>query len=156
MLLGEALTERAGKKKQLEQVEARAASVARYQEGEQPAESAVELLEQGRRLIGELRELASRINRTNSATELDPGFTLTDALALRDSYAAQFKLVTTIADAGAGGRGVGWARQLRSELQQVSAVQVADLRAEADQIAESRRRLDVRIQQTGWSAELLD
>jgi hypothetical protein len=156
MLLGEALAERAGKKKQLEQVEARAASVARYQEGEQPAESAVELLEQGRRLIGELRELASRINRTNSGTELDPGFTLTDALALRDSYAAQFKLVTTIADAGAGGRGVGWARQLRSELQQVSAVQVADLRAEADRIAESRRRLDVRIQQAGWSAELLD
>lgn len=45
MLLGEALAERASKKKQLEQVEARAASVARYQEGEQPAENADELLE---------------------------------------------------------------------------------------------------------------
>jgi hypothetical protein len=64
--------------------------------------------------------------------------------------------VTGIADAGAGGRGIGWARQLRSELQQVSAVQVADLRAEADQIAEARRRLDVRIQQAGWSTELLE
>ena len=156
MLLGEALAERASKRKQLEQVEARAASVARYQEGEQPAENAEELLEKGRRLIGELRQLARRINRTNSATELDPGFTLTDALALRDSYAAQFKLVTAVADAGAGGDGIGWARQLRSELQLVSAVQVPDLRAEADQIAESRRRLDVRIQQAGWSAELLD
>ncbi len=155
MLLGEALADRASKKKQLEQVEARASSVARFQEGEQPAENAGELLDQGRRLIGELRDLARRINRTNSATELDPGFTLTDALAQRDGYAAQYRLVTGIADAGAGGR-VGWARQLRSELQQVSAVRVADLRAEADQIAESRRRLDVRIQQAGWSTELLE
>jgi hypothetical protein len=156
VLLGEALADRASKKKQLEQVGARAAAVARYQEGEQPAENAEELLDKGRMLIDELRELARRINRTNSVTELDPGFTLTDALALRDGYAAQYKLVTGIADAGAGGRGVGWARQLRSELQQVSAVRVADLRAEADQIAESRRRLDVRIQQAGWSTELLD
>jgi hypothetical protein len=129
---------------------------ARYQEGEQPAENADELLDQRRRLIGELRDLARGINRTNSATELDPGFTLTDALALRDWYAAQYRLVTGIADAGAGGRGVGWGRQQRSELQQVSAVRVADLRAEADQIAESRRKLDVRIQQAGWSTELLD
>ena len=154
MLLGEALADRASKKKQLEQVEARAVSVARYQEGEQPAESAEELLARGRTLIGELRELARRINRTNSVTELDPGFTLTDALALRDGYAAQYRLVTAVADAG--GKGVGWARQLRSELQQVSAIDVADLRTEADQIAESRRSLDVRIQQVGWATELLD
>jgi len=156
VLLGEALADRAGKKKQLEQIEARAVSVARYQEGEQPAESAEELLARGRTLIGELRELARRINRTNSATELDPGFTLTDALALRDGYAAQYRLVTAVADAAAGGRGISWARQLRSELQQVPAVQVADLRADADQVAESRRRLDVRIQQAGWATELLD
>ncbi len=156
MLLGEALADRASKKKQLEQVEARAVSVARYQEGEQPAEDAGELLDKGRRLIGELRVLARRINRTNSATELEPGFTLTDALATRDAYAARYRLVTATADAGAGGRGVAWARQLRSELQQVAAVRVADLRAEADQIAESRRTLDVRIQQAGWSTELLD
>jgi hypothetical protein len=45
---------------------------------------------------------------------------------------------------------------LRSELQQVSAVRVADLRAEADQIAESRRNLDVRIQQAGWATGLIE
>jgi hypothetical protein len=157
VLLGEALADRASKKKQLEQVAARAAAVARYQEGEEPAESADELLAKGRTLIGELRELVRRINRTNTATELAPGFTLTDALAQRDGYAAQYRLVTAVADAGAGrGREVVWARQLRSELQQVSAVQVADLRAEADQIAEARRNLDVRIQQAGWATELLE
>ena len=157
MLLGAALADRASKKKQLEQVAARAAAVARYQEGEEPAESADELLAKGRTLISELRDLVRRINRTNSATELAPGFTLTDALAQRDGYAAQYRLVTAVADAGAGrGREVVWARQLRSELQQVSAVQVADLRAEADQIAEARRNLDVRIQQAGWATELLE
>jgi hypothetical protein len=157
VLLGEALADRASKRKQLEQVAARAAAVARYQEGEEPAENANELLATGRTLVGELRELIRRINRTNSATELEPGFTLTDALALRDGYAAQYKLVTAVADAGAGsGQGVAWARQLRSELQQVSAVHVADLRAEADRIAEARRNLDVRIQQAGWATELLE
>jgi hypothetical protein len=54
MLLGEALAERAGKKKQLEQIAARATAVARYQEGEQPAENAAELLAKARTLIGEL------------------------------------------------------------------------------------------------------
>jgi hypothetical protein len=156
MLLGEALAERSSKKKQLEQVEARAVSVARYQEGERPAEDAGELLETGRRLVGELRELARRINRTNSATELDPGFTLTDALALRDGYATEYKLVTAVADSAAGRKAATWARQLRSELQQLSAVPVTDLRSEADRIAEARRNLDVRIQQAGWSTELLD
>jgi len=156
MLLGEALAERAGKKKQLEQIAARAAAAARYQEGEQPAENAEELLAKARTLIGELRELARRINRTNSATELDRAFTLTDALALRDACADQHKLVTAVADAGAGATGMTWARQLRSELQQLSAVRVADLRAEADQIAESRRNLDVRIQQAGWATELIE
>ena len=157
MFLGEALADRASKKKQLEQVAARATAVARYQEGEEPAESATELLAMGRTLIGELRDLIRRINRTNSATELEPGFTLTDALALRDGYATQYKLLTAVADAGAGGgHGAVWARQLRSELQQVSAVEVADLRAEADQIAEARRNLDVRIQQAGWATELLE
>lgn len=156
MLLGEALAERSSKKKQLEQVEARAVSVARYQEGEQPAENAGDLLETGRRLIGELRQLARRINRTNSVTELDPGFTLTDALAQRDGFAAQHRLVTAVADAGAGRKGAVWARQLRSELQQVSAVRVTDLRAEADRIAQARRELDVRIQQAGWLTELAD
>jgi hypothetical protein len=156
MLLGEALAERASKNKQLAQVEARAVSVARYQEGERPAESAGDLLETGRRLVGELRQLARRINRTNSVTELDPGFTLTDALALRDGYAADYRLVSAVADAAAGARGQTWGRQLRSELQQVSAVPVPDLRAEADRIAEARRNLDVRIQQAGWSIELLD
>ena len=156
MMLGEALAERASKKKQLEQIAARAAAVARYQEGKQPAENADELLARGRALIRELQELARRINRTNSATELDPAITLTDALALRDAYAAQHKLVTAIADAGAGATGMTWAPQLRSKLPQVSAVRVADLRAEADQIADSRRNLDVRIQQAGWVTELLE
>ena len=69
MLLGEALAERAGKKKQLEQIAARATAAARFQEGEQPAENAEELQAKARTLIGELRELARRINRTNSATD---------------------------------------------------------------------------------------
>ncbi len=76
--------------------------------------------------------------------------------SLKGALGQLAELVAAIANAGAGDRNIGWGRQLRSELQQISAVRVADLRAEADQIAESRRKLDVRIQQAGWSTELLD
>ncbi len=61
---------------------------ARYQEGEQPAESAVDLLAQARALTGDLESLIRRINRTNAASELEPGVTITDAIARRDALEA--------------------------------------------------------------------
>ncbi|MBC8093936.1 MAG: hypothetical protein H7Y15_18765, partial [Pseudonocardia sp.] len=47
-------------------------------------------------------------------------------------------------------------RQLRSELRQLSALPVAELRTRADGVARDLRELDVRIQQANWEADLLD
>jgi hypothetical protein len=43
------------------------------------------------------RELIRRINRTNSVTELEPGLTLTDALARRDVLRLRRRLYAEVA-----------------------------------------------------------
>ena len=80
--------------------------------------------------------------------------TLTDALARRDVLRLRHSVLTSAAEAAAGQRGA--ARQLRSELTMLSALDVADLRARADVLARDIRQLDMRIQRTNWEADLLD
>jgi hypothetical protein len=82
--------------------------------------------------------------------------TITDALARRDVLRLRHAVVTAAADAAAGRDQRGVVRQLRSELMMLSALPVADLRAQADALARELRELDLRIQRTNWEADLLD
>lgn len=155
--LAEALALRSDTQKRLAQVQAAAEAAARHQEGEEPPESAVRLLSEGRDLIGALEGLVKAINRTNSHTELSPGVTLTDAIAQRDALNSRRNFVTAVANAGTlSGRGFAWARQMRSELRVITAVPVADLRAEVNDLARRHRELDVQIQQANWTTDLID
>jgi hypothetical protein len=159
MKLAEALSLRSDAQKRLAQLHARAAASARYQEGEDPAEDAVALLADARAVIDEIEDLIRRINRTNASTEVEPGVTITDAIARRDALAMRRRLITGVADAAAGKQeqGPAWmARQLRSELRQITAVPVADLRREADDLAREHRVLDTRLQEVNWATELAD
>lgn len=158
MKLAEALVLRSDAQKRLAQLQARAVAAARYQEGEQPAENAVDLLSDARQLTDDLESLIRRINRTNAVSELQQGMTITDAIARRDTIALRRRVVTAVADAASGGheRAQPWARQLRSELRQVTDVPVPVLRAEADNLARQYRELDVRIQEANWATELAD
>ena len=158
MKLAEALARRADAQKRLEQLKDRAASSARYQEGEPPPEDAAELLALARSTVREVEWLVRAVNRTNAATELEPGFTVTDALARRDSLAAERAAVSATADAaqGHGYSGLRIGRQLRSELRWVTDLRVSDLRAEADGLAQQYRDLDTRIQAANWTTELLE
>lgn len=155
MKLAEALIERADAQKRLAQIQARATSVARYQEDEEPAEDAAELLAAGRQITADIEQLIAAVNRTNAATELEPGVTITDALARRDALAMRRRLVTAVADAAAGSDDGPWGRQLRSELRFVTPVAVADLRREADDLARQYRELDTRLQAANWAVDLL-
>lgn len=94
MKLAEALILRGDAQKRLAQLQARASAVARYQEDEQPAEDAVALLAAGRAVTDELEGLIRAINRTNSVSEIEPGVTITDALARRDALSLRRNLVT--------------------------------------------------------------
>lgn len=152
MKLAEALALRAEASKRIEQLRSRIVANARYQEGETPSEDATALLAEADLALTELEDLIRRINRTNAATRLGEG-TLTDALARRDVLRLRHKVLTSAADAAAG-RGNDY-RQLRSELRQLSALPVTELRAEADRVAAELRQVDVGIQRANWEVDLL-
>ena len=155
MKLAEALALRADATRRVEQLRARIVSNARFQEGEEPAEDAQALLTEVSVVLDELEVLIRRINRTNAATRIGPEGTITDALARRDVLRTRHAVVTAAADAAVG-RQAGMGRQLRSELKMLTALPVAQLRSQADDLARQIRELDVRIQQSNWEFDLLE
>jgi hypothetical protein len=92
---------------------------------------------------------------TNAATRTGPDGTITDALARRDVLRARHAVITAAADAAAG-RSQGMGRQLRSELKMLTALPLAQPRAQADDLARQLREVDVRIQQSNWAFDLLE
>ncbi|OBH76871.1 DIP1984 family protein [Mycobacterium scrofulaceum] len=156
MKLAEALSLRAEALRRIEQLRTRIVSNARYQEGEEPAEDAAALLAEVDGVLGEYEVLIRRINRTNAATTIGTDGTLTDALARRDALRWRHHVLKSAADAAAGSNQQGYSRQLRSELKMLSALTVADVRAQADEVARELRELDVRIQRSNWEVDLLE
>lgn len=151
MLLAEALAMRADVNTRMSQLAARAAQNALHQEGEAPAEDPLALLAAHTRLAGELQELILRINTTNLAVELEPGLSMTAALARRDVLRQMVHIRQNLASLGS--QRVD--RSTRSELRYVSAIDVPSLRTDADAHAAELRNLDVRIQQANWGNELM-
>ena len=160
MKLAEALLLRADRRRVYEQLKSRAQIMARYQEGEEPAENATELLGRAEDALVELERLIAQINRTNSTAVLPDGRTVTAALAERDVLQLRYALITQVADAGAGQAGGPGARvpvrQMRSELRFVVAVPVASLREQANAVARRHRELDAQIQQLNWTVDLIE
>jgi hypothetical protein len=154
--LAEALADRAAAVRRVEQLRSRIGASARYQEGETPPEDAMQLLDEAEQTLSELEILIQRINRTNAATVLSDGGTLTDAIARRDVLRLRHAVVAGAADAAAGRDQRGQVvRQLRSELKMLTALPVADLRSRADTLARQIRDLDVLIQRANWEVDLL-
>jgi hypothetical protein len=152
MKLAEALLERADLQKRIEQLQARIVANASFQEGEEPTENASELLVDCMRSIDDLEKLVSQINLTNSSTASADGRTVTALLAARESLRARHSILVRAADAATG----AWARrQTRTELRQISALPVKELREQAEGVAKQLRQLDVLIQRTNWEADLI-
>lgn len=156
MKLAEALAERADATRRVEQLRARIVANARYQEGEEPTEDANALLTEVATVLDELQVLISRINRTNAGAEIEPGVTVTDALARRDVLRMRHSVISSAADAAAGRDHGGFVRQLRSELKMLTALPVAELRSQADELARQIRELDIRTQRRNWEVDLAD
>lgn len=153
MRLAEALALRADLQKSIDSLRERITLSARYQEGETPAEDATALLGEAGVKLAELQRLITAINATNATLRLADGTTLTAALAARDVLRLRHGLLSQAAQAGAGGFGH---RQMRSELRQLSAVDVPAVRAEAEALAQQLRELDGRIQEANWTNDLQD
>ncbi|MGW2256120.1 DIP1984 family protein [Kitasatospora sp. NPDC001660] len=94
------------------------------------------------RWLGSCREFARVLPAKQSASPL--------VLRLRHS------VTTAAADAASGRDQRGAVRQLRSELRILSALPVAELRAQADVLAKEIREVDTLIQRTNWEIDLIE
>jgi Family of unknown function (DUF6847) len=152
MKLGEALTVRSDLQTRIEQLRGRLQAAAVVQEGETPPEDPQALLADLLRSADELERLIGRINRTNIATRLADGRTLTDALARRDVLGVRQLAVRQLAEAASD-------RQQRyglAEIRTLPTVDVGALRVQADDFARERRELDAAIQEANWLTEVVE
>ena len=152
MKLSEALALRADTQKRIMQLRERLRASALVQEGEAPPEDPQQLLAELDRLLGQLRDLVGRINRSNLAARLPNGISLTDALAERDTLALRHSILEAVAEAATN----RVTRYSRTEIRMVPTVDVGAVRRQADAVARERRELDTAIQGVNWSTELLD
>ena len=150
MLLAEALIERADGQRRLADLRQRITGNAQVQEGEDPSEDPEALLGEASALIGRIAELLLTINLANTATRLPDGTTVTEALARRDALGLRIRLLVDAANAA--GQRTG--RYALREIRDVAVLDVAALRAQADELVAERRELDVALQRINWVTEL--
>ena len=152
MKLAEALILRADYQERMHQLEFRLGRSARVQEGDKPPEDPQMLLAELEKVASELERLIQAINRTNSASELAEGVTITDALATRDVLRATQEIYRDLASTASVTQG----RVSRSEVKYRSTVDVAGIQKRADELAMAHRELDTRIQEANWRVELVE
>lgn len=151
MRLAEALILRADYQKRIEQLKSRILRNAKMQEGDEPAENPTILLAEMERIAQELTRLIQQINKTNSATLLQDGMTIADAIAVRDVLRVRHTIYAGLAQAAT----VTQDRYTKSEVKFRAAVDVAAIQKQADDIAQEHRELDTLIQEANWKTELL-
>jgi len=151
MKLAEALILRADYQKHIAQLQQRLVRSARVQEGEQPPENPQELLTELENLAVELVRLIQRINRTNSVTLFRDRF-LSDVLAERDVLRLRQNAYDNLIQSAA----MRQERYMRSELRLISTVDVAELQRQFDRLSRDYRELDVQIQATNWTTDLIE
>jgi hypothetical protein len=152
MKLAEALILRADSQKRLYELQSRLMRSARIQEGDKPAEDPRQLLVEIEEVAARLERLIQDINRTNSASVLEEGMTLTDALATRDLLRVRQEIYHDLAQAATVSHG----RMSRYEIKFQSAVDVAEIQKRADELSVAHRELDTQIQEANWHLELME
>jgi hypothetical protein len=153
MKLAEALITRADYQKRIAQLQHRLVRNAVVQEGETPAEQPLTLTAELESIATQLQAIIQRINRTNAATPFQPESpqTIADALAERDVLLLKFRAYGALIEAAS--QTVN--RYSASEIRKISTVNVAELQAQNDRLAQQIRQLDTQIQQANWNIDLL-
>jgi hypothetical protein len=101
-------------------------------------------------MCDELQSLVQAINRTNAATTLDDGSTLSDSLARRDVLKVLQSGYRTLVESATHEQ----FRYSRSEVRHVSTADVAETQRRADDLARQHRMLDTRIHEMNWLTDL--
>jgi hypothetical protein len=149
MKLAEALVLRSDHQKRLEQLKARLQRNAKVQEGDNPAEDPEQLIVEYESVAAELMQLIARINLTNTTAQIG-GRSLTEALAERDVLRLRQAMYRDLAQIATITQSVA----TRSEVRFKPTVSVAAIQKKADELAQTLRNLDARIQEANWLIEL--
>ncbi|MBF0785891.1 hypothetical protein E4T80_10475 [Muribacter muris] len=150
MKLAEALIERADLQRRLAQLNQRLQQNAQYQEGEQPAEDPAILLDEYSTAAAQLSALIVKINLANNRIQLENGTMMVAALAERDRLKAYHSTLISLANAAMPEQ----SRYSRSEIKSLAAVNIKQIRQQADEVAKQHRLLDTQIQQANWLNDL--
>jgi len=153
MKLAEALSIRKQLQTRIEQLQVRILNNVRVQEGEVPAEDPQELISELDSCLSQLQDLLYHINVTNLhvTTTDNEHQSLTQLLAERDVLTKRvhvlreaFNKATESSD-----------RYSRSEIKQVTTINVKALRKQVDHLSAQLRELDMKIQALNFSSELM-
>ena len=151
MKLAEALQERADINKKISELKRRLENCLLVQEGEEPAEDPMVLLNELDSATDRLEKLMASINETNCNTKAN-GMSLTEIIARKDAlsirYSAYKELVYTAGNNTYRARG--------SEIKVKAVVKAAELQKTVDKLAKEIRLLDNLLQETNWKTELVE
>lgn len=151
MKLAEALSIRAELQKKTEQLEQRLKSVVKIQEGDIPEESPADLLAELYQATAQLEKLLYRINLTNLYTVMD-GEPITAMIARKDVLTLEINVLRNVLKAATEPE----SRYSRSEIKYVKTINTAKLRKKIDTLSAELRKTDLKIQETNWTADLMD
>lgn len=150
MKLAEALILRSNYQKRIEQLTQRILRNAKVQEGDEPAEPPLLLIEELEQVSQGLVELIQGINRTNSSSFLADDLTIADAIAVRDVLRIRHSVYSNLAKTAT----VTQERHTKSEVKFKSTVSVSEMQKRADELAKEYRELDARLQEANWKIDL--
>ena len=150
MKLAEALIKRADLKARISQTISRMKENAQVQEGDTPAEDVDELRINYEAMMEQLEGLIISINKTNAETILGE-YSIAEAIAKRDCLKAKIAAYRNVREAATSkGR-----RYSRTEIKNVSTIDIVDLQRIIDDYSKQYRELDTKIQQHNWITDLL-
>lgn len=152
MKLAEALILRSDLQKRISQLESRISNNVTVQEGDEPVENPNELLTQLDRDIEKLIDLIQKINRTNNQTMFDGEHSLADMLARREGLWKKRQSYSNIANQAS----FKFDRYSKTEIKNVTIIDVANLQEKVDGLSRDWRQLDTKIQALNWTVDLVE
>lgn len=151
MKLAEALILRGDYQNKMEQIKDRLNSNVLIQEGDNPNEDPIELLNEYESILKKYENLVMRINNTNNQTNFEEEYTLSDALVKRDVLSKKRRIYNSAVEEAS----IKQDRYTRSEVKYISTIDIKKFQKEIDNISKEYRKLDTKIQGLNWTIDLI-
>lgn len=151
MKIAEALIMRSNLQNEIGELRNRLGQNVKVQEGDEPAEDPIKIIETLESKTDELTELVIRINKTNHESDFNSTMKISDALAKRDGIKKKVENLEVAINNAA----IYQDRYSRHEVKFIVAVDIEKLQKEKDLFSKKWRELDTKIQGLNWNTELL-